>query len=351
MTKEYTQLGERVDFARLENGLAIYLFQKPGFAKNFAFFATNYGGMDTKFQQDGEERDSPLGVAHFLEHKLFDMPDGGNALQSLSQSGASPNAFTGSAITGYYFEGSTGFSENLKTLLTFVSTPYFTKESVEKEQGIIGQEIGMIQDNPNWQLYVRLMQAMYETHPVKNSVAGSVASIAEISAETLYDCHKAFYTPSNMVLCVAADVCMAEIVAAAEEILPQTSATAPKRDVDMAEPPAVLCAETSYAMEVASPLFALGIKLPALHLGQKGLQQRLGFEILAEAICGVSSPLYESLYEKGLINRSFYIGFEHLDGCAYLMAGGESPEPAAVRDAIWMEISRIHWVGLVGAFL
>ena len=164
--------------------------------------------------------DSPAGVAHYLEHKMFDTKEG-NALQDLAANGASPNAFTSSAITGYYFESTEKFEENLRILLSFVSQPWFTQESVDKERGIIGQEIGMIQDNPDWKVFTNLMAALYQHHPIRLSVAGSVESIAEITPETLYACHKAFYDPANMVLCVAGNVEAEKICAIAREILPK----------------------------------------------------------------------------------------------------------------------------------
>ena len=187
----YKRLGESVHRETLPNGLQICVVPKPGYAKKYAFFATRYGGMDTRFRLGGKWLDTPMGIAHYLEHKMFDTPDG-NALQTLSATGASPNAFTSTAITGYHFSCTDRFWENLRILLEFVSVPYFTKESVEKEQGIIGQEIRMIEDNPDWQVFHMLLEALYKNHPVRNSVAGSVESIAEITAETLYSCHEAF---------------------------------------------------------------------------------------------------------------------------------------------------------------
>ena len=191
VSKQYPRIGEELYHAELENGLHIYVDPKPDFQKSYAFFATNYGGMDMRFKLAGDWQDTPAGVAHFLEHKMFDTQDG-NALQDLAQNGASPNAFTSSAITGYYFESTEKFYDNLKILLSFVSIPWFTPESVDKEQGIIGQEIGMIEDNPEWQVYKRLMQALYHTSPARISVAGSVESISHITAQTLYVCHRAF---------------------------------------------------------------------------------------------------------------------------------------------------------------
>ena len=155
----YERIGETLYEETLENGLRVYVFPKPDFGKCYAFFATRYGGMDTRFQLNGQWLDTPMGIAHYLEHKMFDTPDGGNALQKLSASGASPNAFTSAAITGYHFECTEGFWDNLRTLLEFVSVPYFTEESVQKEQGIIGQEIRMMDDNPGRQSYRMLLEA------------------------------------------------------------------------------------------------------------------------------------------------------------------------------------------------
>lgn len=180
----FDRVGERMYREKLENGLTVCVFPKPEFQKGYAFFATNYGGMDVRFCLDGVWTDSPAGVAHYLEHKMFDTKQG-NALQDLAANGASPNAFTSSAITGYYFESTEKFEENLRILLSFVSQPWFTQESVDKERGIIGQEIGMIQDNPDWKVFTNLMAALYQHHPIRLSVAGSVESMAEITPETL----------------------------------------------------------------------------------------------------------------------------------------------------------------------
>ena len=256
----YQQIGETLYEEHLDNGLGIFVFPKPEFGKYYAFFATRYGGMDTRFQVDGQWLDTPMGIAHYLEHKMFDTPDGGNALQTLSATGASPNAFTSTAITGYHFECTDGFWENLRTLLEFVSVPYFTKESVEKEQGIIGQEIRMIEDQPGWQAYHLLLEALYHHHPVRNSVAGTVESIAQITAETLYQCHGAFYTPANMVLCVAGDVDPERVCALARKILPQQAKPPISRDCGAAEPETVFRREDSRAMAVSAPLLQLGIK-------------------------------------------------------------------------------------------
>ena len=226
----YPALGETVYEDSLPNGLRILTVTKPGFHKTFAMFAVRYGGADRRFRLGDDWIDTPAGVAHFLEHKMFDMPDGSNVLAELSARGASPNAYTGSAVTAYHFTCTENFAVNLDTLLTYVSTPYYTAESVQKEQGIIGQEIRMYENSPGSVGYYRLMEILYRHHPVRENVAGTVESIASITPETLYNCHKVFYTPSNMVLCCVGDVDPEAVAATAERILPSEPGEQPDRD-------------------------------------------------------------------------------------------------------------------------
>ena len=227
--KEYPRLDERVSRRTLENGLEVIVVHKPRHAKQYAFFATRYGGMDLRFQLGGQWLDTPAGIAHYLEHKMFDTKEG-NALQELARNGAEPNAFTSNAITAYHFDSTERFYDNLRILLSFVSEPYFTDESVAKEQGIIGQEIRMIEDNPEWRVYTNLLRCLYRNSPARVSVAGTVESISHITAQTLYDCHRAFYTPGNMVLVCVGNLEMDRVAAAAEEILPRESGPAIPRD-------------------------------------------------------------------------------------------------------------------------
>ena len=255
----YERIGESVYREVLPNGLQVCVVPKPEHAKKYAFFATRYGGMDTRFCLDGKWLDTPAGIAHYLEHKMFDTKEG-NALQELAKNGAEPNAFTSNAMTGYYFDSTEHFEENLEILLSFVSIPYFTEESVAKEQGIIGQEIRMIEDNPDWQLYTRMMQALYQKSTARTSIAGTVESISHITAETLYDCHKAFYTPSNMVLTVAGDVEPEEVVRIAREILPKEPGGHIERDYGGEEDGAAAKPEKELRMEVSTPIFQLGFK-------------------------------------------------------------------------------------------
>ena len=342
---EFAKAGESMYHEKLENGLNVFVFPKPEFQKGYAFFATNYGGMDMRFCLNGEWRDTPAGVAHYLEHKMFDTKEG-NALQELAANGASPNAFTSNDITGYYFDSTEKFEENLRILLSFVSVPWFTQESVDKERGIIGQEIGMIEDDPEWKCFINLMAALYRHHPIRVSVAGSVESIAKITPETLYACHKAFYDPANMVLCVAGPVDPAHICAVAREILPGEAGPIAAKDYGEKEPPQAARSLIEERMEVSAPIFQLGWKGDPKADGEGRLRQELAGGLALEALLGNSSPLYARLYREGLINQEFGYSYESGSGCAFLCAGGESKDPEAVRMAVAQEAARIGREGI-----
>ncbi len=342
---EFAKVGETMYREKLENGLNVFVFPKPEFQKGYAFFAANYGGMDMRFCLDGEWHSTPAGVAHYLEHKMFDTEEG-NALQDLAANGASPNAFTSNDITGYYFDSTEKFEENLRILLSFVSVPWFTQESVDKERGIIGQEIGMIEDNPDWKCFMNLMAALYKHHPIRVSVAGSVESIAQITPETLYACHKAFYDPANMVLCVAGPVEPERICEVAREILPKQAGPIAAKDYGEREQRQVNQSLIEERMEVSAPIFHLGYKGDAPVNGEDRLRQELVGELALEVLLGSSSPLYAKLYREGLINQEFSYGYECYPGCAFLVAGGESKDPEAVRMAVADEAARIGREGV-----
>ena len=340
----FERLEQTVYLDKLPNGLTLCVIPRPDFSRKYAFFATNYGSIDTKFTLDGRQMRSADGVAHYLEHKMFDTKDG-NALQALSATGASPNAFTSYNITAYYFECTQDFDANLRTLLSFVSVPYFTAESVAKEQGIIGQEIKMYEDNPASRLSENLFEAMYQYHPLRVNIAGTVESIAEIDAQMLYDCHRAFYDPSNMMLCVVADVEPERVRDIALEILPAVPGGVSARDYGPEEPLKPAKPFISQEMEVSMPMFAIGFKCPAISEGQERLRQELLGDLAAELLCGESSPLYQRLYEQGLIDSGFSVGYEILKGMPNLSVSGDSDDPQAVLDAILDEARRISREG------
>ena len=338
LTRRYDAVGETLQSAVLPNGLRVFVIPKKGFSSYFACFGTYYGSAMRSFLLGGDRRDTPAGVAHFLEHKMFDMPDGDNALQSMTATGADPNAFTSYDSTVYYFRCTDRFEENLRTLLRFVSTPYFTPETVEKEQGIIGQEIRMYDDEPDNVVYVELMKQLYRSHPVRDDIAGTVESIAGIDADTLYACHRAFYVPGNMCLCVAGDVDAAKICAAAEEVLGTQSSELPQPLIDEEDgaPEKLL---TERTMSVSAPLFLIGAAFrPAEGDRQR---ERIVANLSTRLLCGTSSPFYARLYREGLLNRSFAAGCDFPAGAAQFAAGGESRNPERVYDELLKEVERI----------
>lgn len=279
---------------------------------------------------------------------MFDTKEG-NALQELAKNGAEPNAFTANDMTGYYFDSTDRFEENLEILLSFVSIPYFTEESVAKEQGIIGQEIRMIEDNPDWQLYARMLRALYSANTSRISIAGTVESISHITAETLYDCHRAFYTPSNMILTVVGNVDPVRVTELAHRVLPKEGGPVIPRDYG-AEPEAVAERETRLAMEVSSPQFLAGYKCRPVPEGEERLRSLVLGDLACDLLFGESSPLYQRLYREGLINSSFGGEYGLVPGAAYLYAGGESRNPRAVAEELQKEADRLVREGVDEAF-
>ena len=348
---DYQQIGETLYKTTLANGLTVFVIPKRGFSNFYACFATNYGGAHRRFEINGEHIDTPAGVAHYLEHKMFDMPDGGSALKLLSANGANPNAFTSAGITCYYFSCTDGFEDNLRMLLQFVSTPYFTPETVEKERGIISQEIRMGEDNPGMVLYYNTLKLLYAHHPIRDRVAGTVESIAEIDDKTLYDCHKVFYAPSNMVLCVEGDVEPETVERIAAEVLPTERAAVPHADFGEDEgllPVERLKRET---MPVSAPQFFIGAKLAPIGKGENVLRRQLLPQLAMRILLGQSSPFYSRLYADGTLNGDFDYETDFTAGTATLLIGGECEEPEKVLDELIREVARVGREGLdEGAF-
>lgn len=341
----YPRLRETICCETLRNGLQILIAPRPGFSRKFAYFATDYGSIDSTFQLGSQSVRTPDGVAHYLEHKMFDMPYG-DAMEHFAAAGASPNAYTSYDLTAYFFECTEHFEENLKTLLEFVSTPYFTQASVQKEQGIIAQEIRMYEDNPGSRVFENLYAAMYHYHPLKTSIAGTVESIADITPEILYSCHEAFYNPANMVLCVAGDLDPELIIRTAEACVPDKISEVPVRNYGPDEPPYPVQAHIEQQMEVSMPMFAAGFKADPPAHGEAIHIQELTAELAADVLAGESSPLYQKLYEENLIDDSFSIGYDSIKNAGLLAAAGDSRDPEAVYSALLEESSRIAAEGI-----
>ena len=345
-TQYYPLLDETLHRTTLDNGLDICVCTRPGFQRKVAYFVTNYGSIHTKFTFEGQTHQTPEGVAHYLEHKMFDLP-GRDVSAEFAALGANPNAFTSYDLTAYHFSCTDHFYQALELLLEFVSTPYFTEETVEKERGIISQEIAMYADSPDSRVFEDMMVDLYQDHPARHPISGSQESIRAITPEILHLCHRAFYNPANMMLCVVGDVDPEQVAAVAEKILPKekTEAAVPL----LGEPEGLepVTPFTTRAMDVAMPMFQLGFKcrLPGV-LGEGFARWELVGELAAEALFGESSGLYLQLYEQGLIDSSFGGGLDTIDGLAMLVCGGDSNDPEETWQRIVDEAGKLLEQGI-----
>ena len=318
------------------SGLKILVMPKENYSSTYAIFATKYGSIDTMIQmKDGSFKEIPEGTAHFLEHKLFESEDL-DAFERFAKTGASANAYTSFDRTGYLFSCSANFKKNLEILLDFVQNPYFTQATVEKEQGIIGQEIDMYKDVPDWEVMFNCLMNMYHNLPVRIDIAGTHESIAQISAETLYGCYDNFYNLHNMVLSVAGNVSVDEVIEVADKMLkPVEGKMAQRKVID--EPKEVVSSYVEEKLSVATPQFMFGFKENRV-TPERTAKEEVTMEILLDMISGQSSELYRRLFDGKLINNSF--GFEYFTGFGYscVFFAGESTEPRAVADEIVKEI-------------
>ena len=329
----YPRLAESLYTHTLPNGLRIRVVPKKDFARKYAFLAVDFGSIDTKFSFAGEDYSLPAGIAHYLEHKMFDLPDV-DANARFAELGASANAFTSYSMTAYHFSCTENFPEALELLLRMVTIPYFTEESVEKERGIIEQEICMYEDNPESCVYEDLFRILFPKHPASIPIAGSAESISHITAEMLYDCHKAFYTPANMILTVAGDVDPTEILSLAEKFTPAPKVPLPLRDHGDPSGPteAVSCSNT---MTVSMPTFAMAFRCPPVQPGAETMKRELIGELASEILGGESSPLFARLYREGLIDASFSVGYESIKDLCLLSMGGDSDDPKQCMKPFW----------------
>lgn len=345
-TVESTRAGDRYYRMKHPSGLLIQVYPKANSHSTYAIFGTRYGSIDTCFQRSDADSPvkTPAGIAHFLEHKLFESEDG-DAFLRYAKTGASANAYTSFDMTCYLFSCTEKVYESLKILLDFVQSPYFTEQTVEKEQGIIGQEIRMYDDDPQWRVMFNMLCGMYENHPVKTDIAGTVESISEITPEYLYDCYHTFYNLNNMVLCVAGNVDPKEVFALADQMLKPSESVSVSRIFDE-EPRGVLKHRVEQQLSVAVPLFELGFKEEA---GAERASEReiAATDILLELMASDASPLFRKLLDDGLINESSF-GTEYFEGSGYaaVIFSGESNDPDAVAEAVFAEADRLRQEGI-----
>ena len=323
-----------------ESGLDIYIMEMEGYHSSFALFGTKYGSINTRFRVKGEEQytEVPEGIAHYLEHKLFENEDC-DAFEKYARTGANANAYTSFDRTAYLFSCSENFAQSLEILLTFVQEPYFTKENVEKEQGIIAQEIRMNDDEPGWRVFFNMLRAMFHNHPVRIDIAGTVESIRKIDADLLYKCYHTFYNLHNMTLAVAGNVKAEEVLAICDKCLrPCEDQGLEQLYAD--EPDTIVKSFVEDTLPVGAPIFNLGFKLKPMS-GMELVRAELLTSTLLEVLLGPSSKLYNEMLEEGLINSEFEADTPFTgDGFFVLSCGGETHDPQTVRDRILTELRR-----------
>ena len=347
----FEQLQEELYVEQMENGLSVYILPKPGFNKTYATFTTKYGSIDNHFKEPGEQEFSqvPDGIAHFLEHKLFEKEDG-DVFQQFSRQGAAANAFTSFTRTAYLFSSTSDVEKNLETLIDFVQEPYFSDQSVEKEKGIIGQEIMMYDDNADWRLYFGIIENLYHHHPVKIDIAGTVESISGITKELLYKCYNTFYHPSNMLLFITGPEDPEKIMKLVRDN--QAKKKFEKREEISrkfeAEPSSAAIKERSIQMHVQTPKCVVGIKAADTELeGMEMLKRELAIGLFLECTFGKSSEYYENLFDSGMIDNSFFYDYTQEYGFGFGMIGGDTREP----DQLAKKIKSILFEVKEGGFL
>jgi len=337
-TEQFEQLQETVYQHVLPNGLTVCVLPKKGFHKTYATFTTKYGSIDNHFKplKQDDWLKVPDGIAHFLEHKMFEQPDGTDVFQTFSRQGAETNAFTTFTRTAYLFSSTSNVEKNIETLINFVQEPGFTEKSVEKEKGIIGQEIRMYNDNPDWRVYFGLIENMYHEHPVKVDIAGTIESISHITKDLLTDCYNTFYHPSNMMLFVVGPVDPEKIMALVEKNQGGKGYQdqQPIERQYPSESGTVVKKESILKMGVQTPKCMVGFKESKVHReGEAMLRHELSVQILLEVLFGKSSDNYRTLIEEGLIDDSFSFEYseEHEYGFSALGGNTEDPDRLASR--------------------
>lgn len=343
---EFEALQENLYHETLANGLDVYILPKRGFSKTFITFTTKYGSIDRTFIPRGgnEPVTVPDGIAHFLEHKMFEKEDG-DVFQQFSLHGASANAFTSFTRTSYLFSTTDHVYENAKILLDFVQQPYFTAQTVEKEKGIIGQEITMYDDQPDWRLYFGTIENLYHTHPVKIDIAGTVESIDHITAEHLYECYETFYHPSNMAVFVVGNVEPEQMMAFIREDQAQKEFAQPEKIVRLfdEERTEAALSERTLKMDVSKPKVNIGMKCSATHLqGEAMLTHELAAGLVLDVLFGRTSPFFTHAYENGYIDESFSYDFTLEKGFGFAMVGSDTNEPQVLIQAIQQTIAQMR---------
>lgn len=344
---ESSKIKEKAYIEKLENGMDVIIIPKKNAIKKYVIWGTHFGSIDNHFimPKTGEEVYIPDGVAHFLEHKMFEQPNGTNSLDTLMALGIDANAYTSNDHTAYLFECTDNFYEGLDELMDYVQHPYFTEENVEKEKGIIGQEIGMYDDDPSWQLYINAMDCMYKENPIKIDIAGTVESIREITPDILYKCYKTFYNPSNMTMVVCGDFEPEKLLNEIKKrLVPKENQGEIKR-IYAKEETEINKKETEVKMELSNPLFLVGYK-DATKNKENLVKRHIAIEIILNMLIGKSSELYKKLYEENILLSEPNFDYEFNNEYAHVTIYGQSKNPRRIYEEITKQVEKYIKNGL-----
>lgn len=342
--------GETLYQGKHKSGLEVYIMPRKDYTKGYAIFGTKYGSVDSTFVVPGETEatEVPDGIAHYLEHKMFDQPDGSNVFEQFAKLGTNANAFTSFNMTAYLFSATSNMMENLAVLMDYVQSPYFTEESVQKEQGIIGQEIRMYDDDADWKVFFNFLNCLYQKNPVRLEIAGTIESISKINSDYLYKCYNTFYNLSNMTLFVTGDIDVDETLDVIEKNIKKNEPFEEEIKRIYPDEPAEICeAYKEQSFSIAMPQFMMGFKdNDAGYGGKKLLKKIIEINILLQMILGRGTKLYNRLYEEGLINSRFGAEYNPQVDYGFTAIDGESRDPKRVYDIILDDIERLRKEGL-----
>lgn len=344
---ENLKIKEKLYIEKLENGLTVMVIPKKGIQKKYIIWGTHYGSNESKFIVPGETEVTtvPDGVAHFLEHKMFEQESGVNSLDTLTALGVNANAYTTNDHTAYLFECTDNFYPAMDELMDYVQHPYFTDENVEKEKGIIGQEIMMYDDYPEWRVYLNTLEAMYHNNPVKLDITGTIETISHIDKEVLYRCYNTFYNPGNMAMVICGDFEPEAILEEVKKRLIPNKSNGEIKRIYPDEPDSIVKENIVQNMEVSQSLYSIGIKDKAVEQSEK-VKRHIAIEILFNEIIGKSSNLYKKLYDEGIVYSTPGIDYEFTEQYAHIIISGQSNSPEKVYELFKQEIENIKENGL-----
>ena len=339
---ENKKINEKLYIEKLENGLTVMVVPKPGVKKKYIIWGTNYGSLDNKFIVPGEENitEVPDGVAHFLEHKMFEQEGKPNSLDVLSSLGVNANAYTTNDHTAYLYECTENFYEALDEFMDYVQHPYFTDENVEKEKGIIIQEINMYQDYPEYILYMNAIKAMYKESPVRIDIAGTEETVRKIDKDILYKCYNTFYNPSNMAMVITGDFEPEKIIEEVKSRLIDKKGTSEIKRIYPEEPKEIMQKSIETKMDISMPLFMIAFK-QSEKLSKDIIKKTIGIEIILNILVGKSSNLYKKLYSEGIISAEMGFDYECTRNYGHLIIQGQTTDPTVVVNSFKNELEKL----------